>query len=90
MRKEDHRIVDTGPYSIVRHPIYTGLIWAIAVSAVAVGTILSMLGIGVVILGFWLKARLEERFLMQELGPEAYDGYRHRVPMLLPLPLPLR
>jgi protein-S-isoprenylcysteine O-methyltransferase Ste14 len=83
-RKEGHRIVDTGPYAIVRHPIYTGLIWATSVSAVAAGTILSLLGIGAMVFGFWLKARLEERFLVQELGPQAYDRYCRGVPMLLP------
>ncbi len=84
-RKPNHRIIDTGPYAIVRHPIYTGLIWATLVSAIAVGTIISLLGIGAMVLGFWLKARLEERFLVQELGPQAYDAYCRSVPMLLPL-----
>jgi protein-S-isoprenylcysteine O-methyltransferase Ste14 len=28
-RKEGHRVIDTGPYGLVRHPIYTGLIGAI-------------------------------------------------------------
>ena len=36
-------------------------------------------------LGFFLKARLEERFLRAELGEGDYDTYRRRVPMLLPL-----
>ena len=35
-------------------------------------------------LGFWIKARLEERFLREELGAEVYDSYRRRVPMLVP------
>jgi protein-S-isoprenylcysteine O-methyltransferase Ste14 len=83
-RKAGHRIIDTGPYSIVRHPIYTGLIAATLVSAVAVGTIVSLLGLGAMILGFWLKARLEERFLVQQLGPQAYDTYCRSVPMLVP------
>jgi protein-S-isoprenylcysteine O-methyltransferase Ste14 len=34
--------------------------------------------------GFWIKARLEERFLREQLGPEDYDSYRRRVPMLVP------
>jgi protein-S-isoprenylcysteine O-methyltransferase Ste14 len=84
-RKPGHKIIDTGPYAIVRHPIYTGLIASVLVSAVAVGTIVSMLGLAATILGFWLKARLEERFLVQELGPQAYHAYCRSVPMLLPL-----
>ncbi len=86
-RKAEHRIIDSGPYAIVRHPIYTGLIWATLVSAIAAGTVLSLLGIGAMILGFWLKARLEERFLVQELGPQAYETYCREVPMLLPFAL---
>lgn len=35
-------------------------------------------------LSFVVKLRLEERFLSQELGPEAYAAYRKRVPMLVP------
>jgi protein-S-isoprenylcysteine O-methyltransferase Ste14 len=34
--------------------------------------------------GYWLKARLEERFLREELGADTYDSYRRRVPMLMP------
>lgn len=82
-KKVDHRVVDTGPYAIVRHPIYTGLIAAVLATAVLRGTILGFVGGFLMILGFWIKARLEERFLREQLG-EAYDTYRRRVPMLLP------
>lgn len=83
-RKEEHRIVDTGPYAIVRHPIYTGLITALIAMTIARGTILAAAGAAVMTLGFWMKARLEEQFLRAELGPEAYDAYRRRVTMLVP------
>ena len=83
-RKDDHRVVDTGPYAIVRHPIYTGLLVAVFAVAVAEGRIGAFAGAGLMTLGFWMKARLEENFLRGELGAEAYDAYRRRVPMLLP------
>jgi protein-S-isoprenylcysteine O-methyltransferase Ste14 len=83
-RKADHHIVDTGPYAIVRHPIYTGIILAALATAAVKGTIVGFAGLILMILGFWIKARLEERFLRQELGTETYDSYRRRVPMLLP------
>jgi len=83
-RKEDHHIVDTGPYAIVRHPIYTGLILAALATAVLEGTVIGICGAALMTLGFWIKARLEERFLRQELGADAYDSYRRRVPMLVP------
>ncbi len=85
-RKEGHRVVDTGPYALVRHPIYTGLIAAVAASALAQATWASLLGAALVACGLWLKARIEERFLTAELGADAYGAYRRRVPMLLPFP----
>ena len=82
-RKDGHHIVDSGPYAIVRHPIYTGLIGATAAAAIQAGTVAALAGVAVLSLGFWIKARLEERFLRGELGAEAYDSYRRRVPMLI-------
>jgi protein-S-isoprenylcysteine O-methyltransferase Ste14 len=83
-RKEGHRVVDTGPYALVRHPIYTGLITAILASAVAAASWPALVGGALVTIGLWLKARIEERFLTAELGAEAYGAYRSRVPMLVP------
>jgi protein-S-isoprenylcysteine O-methyltransferase Ste14 len=83
-RKEDHRVVDTGPYALVRHPIYTGLIAAILATAAAEGTATALAGAALATFGFWLKARTEERFLMGELGTDAYGAYCRRVPMLVP------
>jgi protein-S-isoprenylcysteine O-methyltransferase Ste14 len=83
-RKTDHRIIDTGPYGIVRHPIYTGIILATFAVAILKGTVFAIAGALIVTLGFWMKARLEERFLRQQLGTDVYEGYRRRVPMLIP------
>jgi protein-S-isoprenylcysteine O-methyltransferase Ste14 len=88
-RKEDHEIIDTGPYAFVRHPIYCGLIIAIIATAVAEARLTGLFGAALIILGVWLKARTEERFLLTELGPEMYGAYRRRVPMLIPF-LPRR
>jgi protein-S-isoprenylcysteine O-methyltransferase Ste14 len=83
-RKQGHRVVDSGPYAWVRHPIYTGLIAALAATAAAQGTVTALCGAALVAIGLWLKARVEERFLIAELGAEAYGAYRRRVPMLVP------
>ena len=83
-RKEGHRVVDTGPYAWVRHPIYTGLIGATLATAVAEATVTSVLGFLLIAVGLWLKARIEERFLSEELGAAEYGAYSHRVPMLVP------
>jgi len=83
-RKEAHVIVESGPYRLVRHPIYTGLLAALASIALQLGAPLGFVGLGLFTLGFFLKARLEERFLMSELGESAYADYRRRTPMLVP------
>jgi protein-S-isoprenylcysteine O-methyltransferase Ste14 len=84
-RKADHHVVDTGPYGIVRHPIYTGIIVASAATAAMRGSALAWLGACVMTAGWVVKARLEEEFLREELGAETYGEYAHRIPMLVPL-----
>jgi protein-S-isoprenylcysteine O-methyltransferase Ste14 len=83
-RKADHHLVDAGPYAIVRHPIYTGLLLAILATTAAKGTVLGIAGCLSLVIGVWLKARLEERWLARELGEGTYQSYRQRVPMLVP------
>ena len=82
-RKEGHRVVDTGPYGIVRHPIYTGAILAMFTFAAVRGRPIDLLFALFVAVFFSLKARLEERFLRQEFG-SAYDTYSRRVARLVP------
>ncbi len=83
-RKEDHRLIDSGPYAFVRHPIYTGLlIGTVALLAIS-GRTFAVGGFVLVVVGIFLKARLEERFLREELGADVYSAYAKRVPMLVP------
>jgi len=77
--KEDHKVIDTGPYGMVRHPIYTGLILGMIATGIAVGTVSAVLGAILISLGMAWKAKMEEVFLGQELGPD-YVTYRQRVP----------
>jgi protein-S-isoprenylcysteine O-methyltransferase Ste14 len=83
-RKEDHEIVERGPYRIVRHPIYTGLLAALASFAVQLGTPAALAGAAICGFALWRKAALEERFLIEELGPDVYGAYRRSTPMLTP------
>jgi protein-S-isoprenylcysteine O-methyltransferase Ste14 len=82
-RKEAHVVVRAGPYRLVRHPIYTGLIFALLALAVQIGRPAAVVGALLMAIGFWMKARLEERFLSVELG-EAYADFRRATPMLIP------
>jgi protein-S-isoprenylcysteine O-methyltransferase Ste14 len=83
-RKADHRIIDSGPYGIVRHPIYTGITLSAVATAALRGTVAGWAGVAIMTVGWVVKARLEEAFLREELGADAYDAYSRRVPMLVP------
>ena len=83
-RKADHHIIDTGPYAVVRHPIYTGLLFAIAATVSVRATAETLTGAAILATGIYIKARTEEAFLRDQLGAETYDAYARRVPMLVP------
>ncbi len=82
--KADHRVIDTGPYAFVRHPIYTGVSTSAIATAVLRGTAYAFCGAAVMIAGWYIKALLEEEFLREQLGRDQYDSYARRVPMLVP------
>jgi protein-S-isoprenylcysteine O-methyltransferase Ste14 len=86
-RKADHRLVDTGPYAWVRHSIYAGTILATLATATIFGTVLALAGATLMTISWYIKARLEEQFLCDQLG-EDYDTYSRHVPMLLPFMRP--
>jgi protein-S-isoprenylcysteine O-methyltransferase Ste14 len=82
-RKEGHVVVDQGPYALVRHPIYTGLIVSAFALGLQIGMLANLLGAFLIAAGFSLKAKFEERLLSETLGP-AYADYKRRTPMLTP------
>ena len=84
VKKAGHYIVETGPYRLVRHPIYSGLILAAFATAIEREAAVAMLGAVGLTVAFYIKARREERFLRAELGETAYDAYARRTPMLVP------
>jgi protein-S-isoprenylcysteine O-methyltransferase Ste14 len=84
VRKEAHVVVRRGPYRLVRHPIYTGLIFALLALGVQAGRPVGVAGALLIAAGLWAKARLEERFLGAELGDGDYAAYRRITPMLIP------
>lgn len=84
VKKAGHHVVDTGPYRLVRHPIYAGLIFAAFATAIERGTSFALLGAAILTLAFYIKARREERFLRAELGENAYDAYARKTAMLVP------
>ena len=81
--KANHELVTHGPYAIVRHPIYTGLLLAFAGSALARADVRGVVAIVIVFAALWRKLRLEERWMREKFGP-AYDDYARRVRALVP------
>ena len=81
--KKDHQLITTGPYALVRHPIYTGLLTAIAGNAIALGEWRGVLATALVFAVLLAKLRLEEQWMRAQFG-EAYDAYSQRVRALVP------
>jgi protein-S-isoprenylcysteine O-methyltransferase Ste14 len=81
--KQDHTLIRRGPYSIVRHPIYTGILFGMLGSAMQYGLLRSFLGVALLGFGFWIKSLTEETFMVQQFGQE-YLRYRKQVGALVP------
>jgi protein-S-isoprenylcysteine O-methyltransferase Ste14 len=84
--KKGHELITSGPYSLVRHPIYTGLLLAFIGSAVARGEWRGVLAVALATLALWRKLRVEERWMYERFG-EAYRDYSKRVAALVPFVL---
>jgi protein-S-isoprenylcysteine O-methyltransferase Ste14 len=80
--KEGHRIVRSGPYGWVRHPIYAGIVMAIAGSALVAGEATALLAPVVLLAAYLRKVRMEEAVLLRTFGDE-YQAYRRDVKALL-------
>jgi len=80
--KENHELIQRGPYRLVRHPIYSGLLLMILGTAVLVGQVGGFLVLVFCFCGFWLKLRREEALLTKHLP--AYSDYRRRTKALVP------
>jgi protein-S-isoprenylcysteine O-methyltransferase Ste14 len=85
-RKQDHELVRSGPYAVVRHPIYAGFLLAILGTALALGEVRGLVALALAFVGWFTKARTEERFLVEEFGA-AYLRYRREVKQLIPFVL---
>lgn len=81
--KEHHELITSGPYAIVRHPIYTGLLLAFTGTALHRGDWCGVLAVAIAFGAFWRKLRFEERWMLDQFG-EAYRAYCRRVAALLP------
>lgn len=81
--KADHELITSGPYALVRHPIYTGLLLGFVGSALALGEWRGIVAVALVTVAMWRKLRIEE-CRMRELFGERYLAYEQRVSALIP------
>jgi len=81
--KKNHELVQGGPYALVRHPIYTGLLLALIGSAIAIDRWRALAALPLLFAGILYKITVEERFMREQFG-DAYARYRARVKALVP------
>src|SRR5438093_4524103 len=76
--KEQHELIERGPYAYVRHPIYSGVLVMFLGLAIFRGTVTGFIFLVIIFLGLWLKAVQEEKLLTRHFREE-YPQYRKRV-----------
>ena len=81
--KVDHQLIHSGPYGLLRHPIYTGLLAMYAGTALVTGEWLAIIGLAMSVFAYWRKIRLEEANLKAAFGAD-YDVYRRETWALVP------
>jgi protein-S-isoprenylcysteine O-methyltransferase Ste14 len=81
--KIEPELVSRGPYAVVRHPIYAGILLAIVGSALVVGFFWWLLVLAICCPYFLYSAVREEQLMTQEF-PGRYPAYKRRTKMLIP------
>ncbi len=83
--KEDHELIQHGPYRLVRHPIYSGLLLMILGTAILAGHVGGFIALAICFGGFWMKLRQEESLLTKHLA--GYAEYMRHTKALVPFVL---
>jgi len=84
--KEDHQLVEHGPYRWVRHPIYTGLLMMYLATAITLGHGAGFSGLLLAFASFWIKLNIEEKLMLKQF-PDRYPTYQRRVKRIIPFVL---
>ena len=84
--KEGHELIERGPYRLVRHPIYTGLLVMFLATAIAFGHLGGFVAVVIAFASFWIKLSEEEKLMRQQF-PEQYRSYEQRVKRIIPFVL---
>lgn len=81
--KQGHELIRGGPYALVRHPIYTGMLTALIGTGLAVGKWRALVALAIVTIAIVRKLKVEEQFLAEQFGDD-YAQYRAKVAALIP------
>lgn len=81
--KKDHKLIRNGPYALVRHPIYTGVLVALLGTTFVLTRTRCLLAFGIAVLALSIKLRREEQFMTEQFGAE-YTEYSQDVKALIP------
>src|ERR1700686_5310125 len=81
--KENHELIVRGPYRLVRHPIYTGLLAMLTATELEQGHIAGMIGLILAFVSMWIKLSDEEE-VMRKQFPDQYAAYQKRVKRIIP------
>ena len=81
--KQDHELITTGPYALVRHPIYTGILTGFLGTAIALSQVRGFIGFVLIFLVLWAKLRREEEWMRSQFG-ETYTTYTQHTAALVP------
>jgi protein-S-isoprenylcysteine O-methyltransferase Ste14 len=84
--KEGHELIERGPYRLVRHPIYTGLLAMFLATALASGHLGGIVAVLLAFASFWIKLSEEETLMLQQF-PDQYWSYQQRVKCIIPFVL---
>jgi protein-S-isoprenylcysteine O-methyltransferase Ste14 len=81
--KQGHELITSGPYAVVRHPIYTGILAGLLGTAIALTQVRGFVAVAVFFFGYWFKLRIEEEWMRSQFG-ETYAAYTRRTAALVP------
>jgi protein-S-isoprenylcysteine O-methyltransferase Ste14 len=81
--QSEHRLVRTGPYSRMRHPLYSGVLLGVLGTALVVGQWRGLLAFALLLANYTVKAKKEERILAEQFRDE-FDQHRRSAGFLLP------
>jgi protein-S-isoprenylcysteine O-methyltransferase Ste14 len=81
--KQGHELITSGPYAVVRHPIYTGILAGLLGTAIALSQVRGFIVFVLIFLILWLKLRMEEQWMRSQFG-ETYVTYAHQTAALVP------